>query len=231
MGIATMRRKLLLLSLTAAVFLGTVISCSTRTGDSYLIPLVEELGGKNEDWFYDTQGDTFGFEEFQYDIVSIGMFIDETETYFIMHIMFNNPVSAPSGGFDMYGLVGYLEIDADQNPSTGFEASLNMFAPLEEPLSSMGVDYSIQFFEYDQLFHTLPVYRTGIFELTGYVNIEFGESSCTLQIPLSALPDPVTGEDNDGNIDFGFVLGTVPEPTDIAHTEPDRIYSYNSNQE
>jgi hypothetical protein len=224
-------RNILILSITAALLLSTIVSCSISTNSPYIIPLVEELGGKNEDWFHDPQGDSFGFEEFQYDIASIGMFIDETETYFIMHIMFNNPVSAPSGGFDMYGLVGYLEIDADQNPSTGFEASLNMFAPPEEPLTSMGVDYSIQFFEYDHLFHTLPVYRKDIFELTGYVNIEFGESSCTLQIPLSALPDPVTGEDNDGNIDFGFVLGTVPEPTDIAHTEPDRIYSYNSNLE
>ena len=224
-----MGRKILLLSITAALLLSTIVSCSVSTNSSYGIPLVEELGGKNEGWFYDPQGDSFGIEEFQYDIVSIGMFIDETETYFIMHIMFNNPVSAPSSGFDMYGLVGYLEIDADQNPNTGLEATLNMFAPLEEPLSAMGVDYSIRFFEYDRLFHTLPVYHTDIFELTGYANIEFGESSCTLQIPLSALPDPVTGEDNDGNIDFGFVLGTFPEPTDIAHTEPDRIYSYNSN--
>jgi hypothetical protein len=184
--------------------------------DPNVIPLVEELGGKNGQHFTDPPEDTFGLMSFQYDILSVDMFIDEQDSYYIMHITFNNPVHAPNSGFDTESLVGYLEIDADQDPETGTEPSGNVFAPIGESPSSMGVDYSIQFFEYDDLFHTLPIYDTEFWTLMGYVNIIYGETSCTLQIPLSALPDR-DGYDDDGNMDFGFVLGTIPEPTDVAH--------------
>ena len=224
-------RKIMLFGIMTALLLITIVSCSMGTSDAYVIPLVEELGGKSGQQFTDPPGDTIGFETFQYDILSVDVFTDEDDSYFIMHITFNNPVHVPNGGFDTVGLVGFLEIDADQDQATGFPPSINSFVSDGEPLSNMGVDYTIQFFEYDGLFHTLPVYESEFWTLMGYVNVIYGETSCTLQIPLSALPDPVTGEDNDGNIDFGFVLGTVPEPTDIAHTEPDRIYSYNSNLE
>jgi hypothetical protein len=206
---------------TALLLLLTIASCGM---DSNLIPLVEELGGKYGQTFTDPANDTFGMQEFQYDILSVDMFVDETESYFIMHITFNNAVQPPDGAFSEESLVGYLEIDADQNPETGTEPSVNMFAPIGETLSTMGVDYSIQFFEYDNAFHTLPVYETEMWILTGYVNIIYGERSCTLQIPLSTLPDS-EGYDDDGNIDFGFVLGTFPEPTDVAHEG----YSYFSN--
>jgi hypothetical protein len=206
-------RNILLFAMILVLLLLTTLSCSTSP---YVIPLVEELGGKNGQHFTDPANDTFGMEEFQYDILSVDMFIDETESYFIMHIIFNNAVYVPNNGFDMEGLVGYLEIDADQDPATGVEPSVNAFAPMGEPLSTMGVDYTIQFFEYDDTFHTLPIYDEVLWTLTGYANIIYGETSCTLQIPLSAFPDS-NGYDDDGNIDFGFVLGTFPEPTDVAH--------------
>jgi hypothetical protein len=206
--------NILLYAVAPVLLLLSIASCSMV--DPNLIPLVEELGGKNGQHFTDPSEDTFGSQEFQYDILSVDMFIDETESYYIMHITFNNPVYAPDSGMSMEGLVGYLEIDADQDQQTGTEASVNMFAPMGETLSTMGVDYSIQFFEYDDMFHTLPIYETQMWTLMGYVNITYNETSCTLQIPLSALPDS-EGFDDDGNIDFGFVLGTIPEPTDVAH--------------
>ncbi len=213
-------RNFLLFGMTPVLLLLTIVSCSM---DTNVIPLVEELGGKNGQHFTDPPEDTFGMESFQYDILSVDMFIDETDSYFIMHITFNNAVHAPNNGFDMEGLVGYLEIDADQDPQTGIEPSVNMFAPVGETLSNMGVDYSIQFFEYDDLFRTLPIYESEFWTLMGYAYIIYAETSCTLQIPLSALPD-TEGYDNDGNIDFGFVLGTFPEPTDVAHLG----YSYSA---
>jgi hypothetical protein len=209
-------RNILLIGIMTALLLIITVSCSMGTGDAYVIPLVEELGGKNRLQFTDPTGDTIGFENFQYDILSVDMFTDEDDSYFIMHIRFNNPVHAPKGGLDMVGLVGFLEIDADRDPATGFPPSINSFIPNGEPLSNMGVDYTIQFFEYDGLFHTLPIYESEFWTLMGYANIIYGETSCTLQIPFSALPDR-DGYDNDGSIDFGFVLGTQPEPTDVAH--------------
>ena len=218
-------RNILLLGLTPVMLLFTIASCSLNTGEIplHVSPLIEELGGKNWQQFTDPPEDTFGIESFQYDILSVDVFIDESESFFLMHITFNNPVYVPNGGADMYGLMGYLEIDADQDQQTGTESSINVFVPVDETPSDMGVDYSIQFFEYDDLFHTLPIYETEFWTLMGYAHIIYGETSCTLQIPLSAMPDR-DGHDNDGNIDFGFVLGTWPEPTDVAYEG----YSYSA---
>jgi hypothetical protein len=205
------------LILTMLVALSTVLSCTTQLDDGEYIPFLDELGGTSGQHFEDAAGDNFGIEVFQYDILSIDLYIDESKTYLIMHMTFNNPVYAPFPVGNMEGLVGYLEVDADQNPLTGSTSIIDGFAIGQgEPPTNMGVEYGFYFFEYDSIFHTMPIRKPGTLELTGYANIVYNGNTCTLQIPLGAMGD------DDGNIDFGFILGTTLEPTDMAYT-----FSYN----
>ena len=67
-------RNFLLCGITLVLLLLTTLSCSM---DPNVIPLVEELGGKNGQHFTDPPEDTFGLMSFQYDILSVDMFIDE----------------------------------------------------------------------------------------------------------------------------------------------------------
>ena len=208
-----MKRRLLITVCTPAFVLVMMVSCSVAPD----IPLVAELGGKNGQLFQDPFGDCMGMYEFQYDIVKIQVFIDRYNTNLIVHITFDNPVNPPSTDMDTDELVGYMEIDADQDPSTGSMAVIDGLAPGFLPPSNMGVDYSVYFWDYNSISQTVPIYNENFINFSGYAFIYYNDTSCTLQIPLRTL-----GFD-DGNINFGFILGTWSEPTDVAYT-----YTYNA---
>jgi hypothetical protein len=197
-----------------AVMTIMLVSCSLGTEIS--IPLYSELGGKNLRTFEDLAGDTFGSGNYQYDILSADVFQDRDNTQLVMHLTFNNPVHPPSTAGADDELVGYLEIDTDQDPGTGTPSFIDSYASsLGLPPANLGVEYGIDFFYYDTQFHTLSVYEGNMSILSGYARAIYGENTVTVQIPLAALGD------DDGNIKFGFILGTFPEPTDMAYT-----YSY-----
>jgi hypothetical protein len=178
--------------------------------------------------FSDPSGDVFGASEFQYDIIFVDVSLDQGKRHLILDVIFEEQVFPPIPSSGDKGLVGYIEIDADNNPDTGAtlttspSAILDFYADLSGyPLSNMGVDYQIQLFDYDELFETLPIYELErdtldptiiIQEQTGYVKVAYEDRTCTLRIPLAALGD------DDGSIDFGFIIGTFSEPTDIAYT-------------
>jgi hypothetical protein len=211
-----MRFRSGILFIITVLILSAALSCTSVPDDSDFIPFVDELGGKSGQHFEDALGDHFGTGQFLYDILSTDVYIGSNETYLIVHVTFNNSVHAPTGAMNMDELVGYLEIDADQDSLTGIVSIIDGYAPSQgEPLSNLGVEYEIYFFEYDSMFHTLPIREASTFTLTGYANVLYGGNTCTLQIPLGALGD------DDGSIDFGFIIGTTFEPTDMAYP-----YSY-----
>jgi hypothetical protein len=178
--------------------------------------------------FSDPSGDAFGSNEFQYDIIFVDVTFDRGNRHLVVDVIFEDEVFPPIPAFGNNGLVGYIEIDADQNPDTGAtlttspSAILDYYADLSGyPLSNMGVDYQVQLFEYDEAFETLTINELErdtldptiiITEQTGYVKVGYEDHTCTLRIPLAVLGD------DDGSIDFGFIIGTFSEPTDIAYT-------------
>jgi hypothetical protein len=178
--------------------------------------------------FSDPPGDVFGEEDFQYDIIFVDVSPDQYKHHLIFDVIFEDEVFPPIPASGNDGLVGYIEIDADQNPDTGATlttspgAILDHYAELNGyPLSNMGVDYQVQLFAYDKTFETVTINKLErdtvdptiiITEQTGYVKVGYGDHTCTLRIPLATLGD------DDGSIDFGFIIGTISEPTDIAYT-------------
>jgi hypothetical protein len=223
----TFKSRPIAVILASAVVASLLVSCSLGTGIS--IPLYTELGGQSLVTYTDPAGDTFGFMAFQYDIISVDVFRDRQDAYLIMHITFNNPVLPPTTPGAVDELVGYLEIDADQNPTTGNLSVIDSYASGQGlPPAHLGVEYSIYLFDYDPLFQTFSVYEENMYTLSGYARALFNDNSVTLQIPLAAL-----GND-DGNVNFGFILGTFPEPTDMAYYEEPsegniETYSYPKN--
>jgi hypothetical protein len=187
---------------------GFIIVGMLVTGISCNIMYVEgDAGPESEDVFQsaevfiDDAGDTFGFESVQHDILSV----EVAPGSIMMRVRFNGSISPPSPGMNTDEILGYIELDTDQNGMTGATPIMDIYGGP----SGLGIEYSIRLFEYDTSFRVLPVYDdTG--NLAGYVSADFTVNAVTLEIPLS-----VVGND-DGNVDIGIILGTWSEPTDIA---------------
>ncbi len=151
--------------------------------------------------FKDAEGDTFGIDLVQHDILSVEI----TTGSLMMTVIFKGIISPPSPGMSSDAIVGYIELDTDQNGMTGMTPIMDFYGGP----SGLGIEFSLRLFEYDASFRVLPVYDDSG-NLAGYVSIEFTENSFSLKIPLSVI-----GND-DGNVDIGIILGTWLEPTDIV---------------
>ena len=113
-------------------------------------------------------------------------------------------VSDDTGGTNV--VVGILDIDADQDPATGVTPGADVFRP-GAGSTGMGADYSVQMW-----MNGTGVY--GVFDSLGAqqgtITPTFAGSVLTFAIPLAML-----GGD-DGIVNLATVVGTIPEPTDIA---------------
>lgn len=113
-------------------------------------------------------------------------------------------VSDMTGGPNV--VTGFLDIDADQNSATGDGALTDLFRPGGTP-TGLGVDFGV-------IMLSDPSGNFGLVDVANQVVTTFtpifAGNLLTLRIPRSQL-----GGD-DGLVDLATVVGTNPEPTDIA---------------
>jgi hypothetical protein len=118
---------------------------------------------------------------------------------------FAQPV-APATSQSPNVVVGFIDIDIDQNPATGNQATADSYRT-DGGSTGTGVDYSILLFpDIEGRFAVLDVQSVDV----GSASAQFTGNSIIVTVPLSVL-----GGD-DGAMDLSTTVGTIPEPTDYA---------------
>jgi PEP-CTERM motif len=173
----------------------------------------------------DPTGDTFAAGP---DITTITTTISSGNLVFV--IDFLAPISAPSAGVFPNSVVGYIDLDTDQNAATGGSGPffgpvlggnswINVFIPpnpglpsIPGPLVPLGDDYYVDLWSEGGPGHmgTVDVVRTSDNTVTGTAPVTYVGSQLTVTIPLSFL-----GGD-DGIANFGILVGNFAAPTDRA---------------
>lgn len=152
----------------------------------------------------DPIGDTFGIGSVNHDITSMSAVFDNSAITFT--VSFVGPISPASFGGDR-SLFGYIDIDTDQDPTTGAESAINVFAP--GPPILIGADYSVDIFSEEFQDGQVDILND-VFDVIGSAPITFSANMFSVTIPLSLL-----GGD-DGILNYGVVVGSTVEATDRA---------------
>ncbi len=151
--------------------------------------------------FPDDAGDTYGVLDPQHDMLNTRVLLAATCITF--EVAFADPVSPPSQfGADL--VAGYLELDLDQDASTGAESNVTRFG--NEP-SGLGVEYFIDLSS--ELFDPGYVELVDAATVTAMARLPilFGSHSFSLTIPLDQL------NHDDGAMNFGIIVGNLTAPT------------------
>lgn len=107
----------------------------------------------------------------------------------------------------MSEVVGYIDLDTDQNPTTGISPNANLYLGTTQDI---GVDFFLSLFSLP--FSGLVDVYNSTFGWVGSVPATIVGQTLEVTIPLAML-----GGD-DGTMDVGMVLGNFSEPTDAAPT-------------
>ncbi|HEY3130293.1 MAG TPA: hypothetical protein VGL91_12610 [Acidobacteriota bacterium] len=150
----------------------------------------------------DPTGDTFGTGQVQIDITFFSAHVEGSDL--VLRVNFAGPVTPGDSG-QPNAVVGYIDLDVDQNAATGTESHVDVFSPFK---AKLGIEYSVFLFNYSSATKDTPLIDTN-FNTLGRVPVTFTSNSLTVRVPLSLIKD-------DGIVNTAIVLGTVPEPTDIA---------------
>jgi hypothetical protein len=173
----------------------------------------------------DPVGDTFGTGPVQLDISSTSAVLMGSSIEF--HVTYTGPIAPPSA-FAPNSVVGFIDIDTDQNGATGGTAPwggpltggnnwINSFIPpnpgspaIPGPLVSLGDEYYIDLGS--ELSHPglVDILRTSDNSVVGTKPITYGATFFDVFVDLSLL-----GND-DGALNYGLLTGTFNESTDRA---------------
>ena len=151
----------------------------------------------------DPIGDTFGTGAVQHDITSFSAYYTATEL--IISVTFAGTISPGDSG-QPDAVVGYIDFDTDQDPTTGGLSSVDGNSPYT---TGLGVDYFVDLFDYNSATGDTPVLDDTGTEV-GRAPVSFTSNSFTVRVPLALI-----GGDN-GIVDTATVLGTRPEATDAC---------------
>lgn len=126
--------------------------------------------------------------------------------WLILVMRFARPVGSV-GGSSQTALQGYIELDTDENVSTGFEPTVNGYGGNAQ----QGVDYGILLFSAVGSYVPILKASTTTFDSTTHrVPLALEGDSVVVKIPLAKLgPD-------DGNLSLTALIGTYDRPTDLA---------------
>jgi hypothetical protein len=156
--------------------------------------------------YQDPQGDTFGHGSVQLDISSIDAQFNKT--YLVFKTSFYTPILPPHLNAPN-SVVGFIDIDSDRNPATGAQSFIDIFKPLSYPPSGLRDEYFISIF-----YETGNPGNVGVFtalsgSFVGTAPITFTANSYTISVPLTLIG-------GSGFVNYGTIIGTFLEPTDLA---------------
>ncbi|MDJ0661973.1 MAG: S8 family serine peptidase [Crocosphaera sp.] len=180
--------------------------------DTYTVAEVMQLGwgqtypSGGRLLFDDPPGDTFGY----YDALDIKSLSGSVSGgYLTLTMEFFTPIAPPSS-YDYYNaVVGYWDLDVDQNTATGVPSNQSYFAPPDQQGGPLGVDVYVDLFSEEYQPGLVNLVDTTTYSTIATVPITYNIDSLQIEIPLSVL-------DDDGSINYGTVVGSFYEPTDAA---------------
>jgi len=152
----------------------------------------------------DPAGDTFGSLPVQHDLVE--MLVETEGSELVVELDFAAAVSPADSGASN-ALAGTIDVDTDQNPTTGSPGAVDAFSPND---SGLGVNHFVELGGYSAATGDVPVLDALAGTVTGRAPAKFGPNKVTLFIPLALLGD------DDGHAHVAAVVGTPSEPTDAA---------------
>jgi serralysin len=171
--------------------------------------------------YSDPVGDTFGFENIQPDVTSINGSIRNDNL--VITVNFAEPISLPSY-FSDDAVVGYIDLDLDQDPATGEPSQQSFFAPVEQRGGAFGSEVLIDLFSEEFNFDFVDILNASDFSLLGQAPIYAAGDSFQISIPLALLGD-------DGNLNFSAIFGSFFEPTDaVPDTQPGIVSAATSTE-
>ncbi len=152
----------------------------------------------------DPAGDTLGVLPIQHDILSVTSTVNPTNLVF--DVSFAGAIAPPSA-FSPSSVVGFLDLDIDQNSATGVNAR---FGAPPTPTVIAGVELYIDLFSESFTPGMVDVVNASTGLPTGSAAISYGATTFSLSLPFSLI-----GGD-DGFLNYGLVVGTFNEATDEA---------------
>ena len=156
----------------------------------------------------DPEGDTFGFEPVQLDIISAAASMSEDEDTLLLDMNFATPIAAPSANLPE-SVVGFWDLDLDQDLATGIPSKQSELAPADQQGGPLGVDAYIDLASESLQPGLVNIIDTGNSSVIGTASITYGTNSLQIAVPLSLL-------DDDGTLNYGTLIGTDQEWTDAA---------------
>lgn len=181
--------------LTGAFYACALMLCSTQTNATLVTDVI---------------GDTVAGTFTTYDITSIDALFTSTDITFIVNLT-STPL-APSSAMTPSGpgpeLYGFIDIDIDQNPTSGAGSNISSLAP---PFGSsgLGVEYYIDLFSESSHAGFVDI-NDPISLTTTTAPITYGTNMFSVTVPLSQL-----GND-DGHVNYAVVVGDYGNHTDQA---------------
>ncbi len=151
----------------------------------------------------DPENDTFGSGPIQIDVT--GFSAVATGGDLVIGLTFAGAVSPPDSG-QPDALVGYIDIDADQDGLTGDGPWTDFLTGSNA--TGLGNEFYVDLFSYSAADGAVDVVDDPTEIVTGRAPVSFTSMTMTVEIPLSLL-----GGD-DGAVNTAAVVGTVDEPTD-----------------
>jgi hypothetical protein len=137
------------------------------------------------------------------DLLSVGAAVDDGDL--VLRLEFADAVvSDDAGGPNV--VTGFVDLDVDQELTTGIVSNVDNFRP-DAGDSGLGMDYFVRMRMEGSGSYDVVDVLSGI---TGSVTPDFDDNVLILRVPLSLLGD------DDGALNLAIIVGTDPEPTDIA---------------
>ena len=158
----------------------------------------------------DPLGDSYGIDSVQHDILDLSAYYDASHLH--VTIAFAETISPCDEqcleGLPVDALKGFLDLDLDRDATSGALAFSDLNSAAD---TGLGVEACAAFEFYDEEEGGLPIFllEGEVFEVVGYVAVDFATHSVSFSIPLAMLG-------HEGPMNLAGVFGTTAEPTDVA---------------
>jgi hypothetical protein len=158
--------------------------------------------------FSDPLGDTFAGSGagVVHDIISVESRLNAAQVEF--KVRFASPIAAPSELGSLNNLTGFLDLDVDQNASTGGPSQNSLFSPAGP--SGLGTEFFVDLFSEEFQPGLADVVDTATGFAVGTAPVAFDDELLTILVDLALL-----GND-DGAINYGVTVGDFIDSTDEA---------------
>ena len=168
-------------------------------GVLFLFPAPIQAGPIFEDLF----GDTIGAPNIAHDIKSISTEVSQSAITFA--IDFYGTIAPPST-FSLNSVVGFIDVDIDQNSSTGVSSHRTRFG---EGDSNLGVEFFLDLFS--ERFHAgmVEIIDANTAREIGLAQAIYEPRRFSVAVPLELLS-------NDGIVNYGAMVGDFLDMSDIA---------------